>query len=286
MAKFDSLKNSLSKVADKARDVAKEAGDKLKDVDLKDVAAKTADRVKFTSVSIQDAVKNFDPTKAKESAVSMLKNGSEALKKHYADSKETESKVKQILGKTESKEDMVLVEDALKIVYLLMYADKIISKEEDEKFDSIVEDFGADSITDKLSIVTGCGEIVLNSNGSEYINHIIDGIQEALNHSKINKGGTISKKLLLWNLLAVAYSDGEYSENEKKVLNEVNRLMEIDPSLILEMETAVCTMNALIKQEEELKASNKPYNLIDPILKDIDFRQNTIMQSVHELIED
>ena len=84
----------------------------------------------------------------------------------------------------------------------------------------------------------------------------------------------------------MAYSDGEYSENEKAVLNIVSRRMEIDSSIILEMEAAVSTMDALMKQEDTFKNSDKAYSIIDANLKEIEYRRNAIMQSVRELIED
>lgn len=286
MGKFDSLKKTLGSAAEKAKDVAKSTTDKLRDVDFKEVIDKTSSSIKNTASNLQDSIKNFDADKAKESVSEMVKKGSEAIKQHLDNAKETDRKVKSVLQESQLSRDKVLPEDALKMIYLLMLADQNVSKEEEERFDSIVPELDVEEKCDKQQIIDGCKAIVAASDNKNFIDYISDGIQDALHHSKESGKGTINKKLLLWNLLSVAYSDGNYSKNEKAVLSIINRRMEIDPSIILEMEAAVSTLDALIKQEEQFKNSDKTYSVIAATLKEIEYRRNTIMQSVYELIED
>ena len=285
MGKFDDLKKSLAKTTEKVKETAKDAGDKLKNVDFKEVVDKTSNSIKNTAGNLQDSIKNFDAATAKESVSEMVKKGGDALKQHFENAKETDRKVKSVLKESQLARDKVLPEDALKMIYLLMLADKTVSDEEKERFNLIVPELDVEGQCDKRAIVDECNDL-LSTSSNNFMDYISDGIQDALYHSKESGKGTIDKKLLLWNLLAVAYSDGEYSDSEKAVLNIVNRRMEIDPSIILEMETSVSTLDALMKQEEELKHSNKAYSIIDTNLKEIEYRKNTIMQSVYELIED
>ena len=235
MGKLDGLKKALSKTAEKA----KEAGSKLKEVDFKQLADKTQETIRSTAENLQDSIKNFDADTAKQNIAEMAKKGTGAVKQYLKNAKETDERVKKALKESERSNDTVLAEDALKMIYLLMMADSKISHEEKERFASIVPELDVERDCDAQSIADTCNALIVSSNRDEYMDFIMDGIQDALHHSKESGKGTIGKKLLLWNLLAVAYSDGEYSENEKKVLRTVNRRMEIDPSIILEMEAAV-----------------------------------------------
>ena len=250
MGKFDTLKQTLSKTAEKAKETAKDATGKLKDIDFKEVASKTEDTLKSTAQNLQSSIQNFDAATAKESVTNMAKNGVDALKQHFKNAKETDEKVKAVLKENALARDKVMTEDALKIVYLLMLADKTVSKEENERFDSIVKELDTENECNKQEIIDECNALIATSGNYDFMEYISDGVQDALHHSKEIGKGTINKKLLLWNLLAVAYSDGDYSEGEKSVLRIINRRMEIDPSIILEMETAVSTLDALLKQEE------------------------------------
>ena len=286
MGKFDSLKRSLSSAADKAKEAAKDAGNKLKNVDFKEVVDKTTSTVKNAADNIQDSIKNFDASSAKDSVTDMFKKGGDALKQHFENAKETDQKVKMVLQEAQLSKDKVLPEDALKMIYLLMLADERVSEEEIQRFNSIVPEFDLKGECSGQKIVDECNSLIVASNRRNYMDFVSDGIQDALFHSKQSGKGTIDKKLLLWNMLAVAYSDGEYSENEKTVLDIISRRMEIDPSMILEMEAAVSTLDALMKQEDSFKNSNKPYSVINTNIAEIEYRRNTIMQSVRELIED
>ena len=286
MSKFDELKESLAKSAEKAKEAAAEAGTKLKETDYKELAQKTQDSLKSTAENVQTSIRNFDADSAKEDISNMAKKGTDSLKRYLQNSKETDSKVRRVLEENEREDEKLLPEDALKIIYLLMLSDKAVSDEENARFDHVVSELDVENSCDKTAIVDNCCAIVASSNSDDYLDFITDGIQDALHHSRLSGKGTIDKKLLLWDLLAVAYSDGEYSESEKAVLRVINRRMEIDPSIILEMETAVSTIDALARQEDELRQSNRSYAEIDRCLKEIEYRKNVIMQSVQELLED
>ena len=281
---FD-FKKSLSKTAESLKKAAKETGGKIKEIDIKKMTDETVHTLKSTTENLKENAKNFNVEQAKTAAAEMARKSQDAIRQHLVNAKETDKKVKKVLKESPIHEELITTEDALKIIYLLIAADKSISDVETEKYDSIFKELDYNNKLNKEELISSCS-VIERTNEDDYIDYILDGVQDALNHSKNSGKGTISKNLLLWDLLAVAYSDGEYSEEEKKILRTVNRRMEIDQTIILEMEAAVEAINAIYKEEELLKHSGKPYDEVVPLLEETKRRSEIIMQSVHELIED
>jgi hypothetical protein len=62
--------------------------------------------------------------------------------------------------------------------------------------------------------------------------------------------------------------------------------MNIDMSVMLEMEASVQTLLAIRKEEEFLKASNRKYAEVEVHMNEIADRKNVIMQSVQALMTD
>lgn len=281
---FD-FKKSLSKTAESLKKAAKETGGKIKEIDIKKMTDDAVGTLKSTTENLKENAKNFNVEQAKTAAAEMAKKSQDAIRQHLVNAKETDKKVKKALKDSSVHEEMITTEDALKIIYLLIAADKHITNVETDKFDAIFKELDPDNKLNKDELVSSCS-IIKRTSEDEYIDYILDGVQDALNHSKSSGKGTIGKNLLLWNLLAVAYSDGVYSEEEKRILRTINRRMEIDHTIILEMESAVEAINAIFQEEELLKHSGKAYDEVVPLLEETKRRSEIIMQSVHELIED
>lgn len=150
---------------------------------------------------------------------------------------------------------------------------------------NIVNDLNASELVTE-DFATYCKSIDDLDKDENYYNNIINHVAEALIHSKTTPNGTIGKRLLLWNLLSVAYSDNEYSKTEKDILYIVNHIMEIDESTIQEMEADVATIYTIENEIEFLKNTNRNYQKVQEKLSVLEERKTTIMDSVRELLLD
>ena len=177
--------------------------------------------------------------------------------------------------------------DALKVMYYLMSADGHMDESEMNRFEQIGEETDRLFSYHKASVISDCKKVIEREKDSAfYLDNLFQGASEAIHHSQNENGGIISEKLLIWNLLAIGHSDQEYSDEEKRYIRNVARLLNIDTSVLLEMETAIHTINALETEENWLKSENRKYSEIESHLKDIDTRKKTILQGIKALIMD
>ncbi len=188
-----------------------------------------------------------------------------------------------------SEEDIIIrsisIRNALKIIYYLMAADGNIFHSEEEKFDSIGKELDPSFHDIKDAIVQEC-KTQLNKviDPEDYFDVIQDGIEEALLSSAMSLEKTISPKLLVWDLLTIAYSDESYDEAERKLIKYIVRKTEIDKAVFLELESSILTLMELEKEITWLKSTERPYLTIEAMLNEIADRKNVIFESVKDLI--
>ena len=111
-----------------------------------------------------------------------------------------------------------------------------------------------------------------------------DYINDTVRHSKGAKDSVVPGKVLLWNLLAIAYSDGTCLDAEKKLIRYCAKQLEIDKSIILEFESYIETLTAILNEELWLKSSNRSFAEVDKQLNELTERKTVIMQGVYALI--
>lgn len=284
MQKFRNFKDSLSKATESLSKAAAEAGNKLKDIDIENTISQTTNTILKAKDDVQDLAKNFDADKAKGQIIKMASDGKEALIKHFAEAKQTDAKVMDIINNSKEDDQKMHVEDALKLIYLVMVADGEITKNEQDKFALITEDFkGYGETLDNID--NYCMSVNNIAKTENYANDLLQRVIDVMAHFKLNHDGNVDKKVLLWNLLAVAYSDGEYTKTEKDLIYIINRSLEIDESLVQDMESSISTMLAIEKEREYLTNTNRQYLKIQEKIKTLDERREIIMESVRELLE-
>ena len=94
----------------------------------------------------------------------------------------------------------------------------------------------------------------------------------------------ITPKLLVWDLLTVAYSDEEYNETERKLIKYIVRKTNIDKAIFLEMESSILTLIDIEKELDWIKTTNKQYLVIEAMVNELKDRRNVIFESVKDLI--
>ena len=275
MALFD-LKNIKKNIQKSADDLKKTVSDATENL---------PDSVK--NINVGDSAKDA-ANKGKSALGSLVSKGGAALGDKLDRTKKTDAAVKTALekGTNAAGERIVSVKDSLKLIYCLMAADGSISPEEEEKFLEIGNSLDSDfeQWKDELIADLSMKEAVL-SDEDEYFDFIHDYAAEILYKAE-DTGVGIGAKTLIWNLLVMAFSEGDYSANERRLIRFAAKALNIDPAIPLEMEQTLRTITALDKEEEWLKSMNRLYSVIEEQVNELKERRETIMTGVHALIED
>ena len=275
MALFD-LKNIKKNIQKSADDLKKTVSDATENL---------PDSVK--NINVGDSAKDA-ANKGKSALGSLVSKGGAALGDKLDRTKKTDAAVKTALekGTNAAGERIVSVKDSLKLIYCLMAADGSISPEEEEKFQEIGNSLDPDfeQWKDELTADLSMKEAVLPDE-DEYFDFIHDYAAEILYKAE-DTGEGIGAKTLIWDLLVMAFSEGDYSANERRLVRFAAKALSIDPAIPLEMEQTLRTITALDKEEEWLKSMNRPYSVIEEQVNELKERRETIMTGVHALMED
>lgn len=279
----------------------------VKDVDLTDVKAKLAETADYAKSAVNDV--SVDDVKAKlsetyEQAKSTIKDVDvQEIKSTITEKTEGMIQVtKTQLEKTvdnikQEKDEPTDIEpkvfrvtslssrDALKIIYYMMASDRNIGKDEEAKFNEIGNALDPNFAENRDAIVSECQE-QLNKmiDDADYYDVIQDGIQDALISSMSVVDTPITPKLLLWDLLTIAYSDDRYDEVERKLLKYIVRKCNVDKSVFIEMESSLLTLMDIEKELSWIKTTDRPYLQIEAVVNELADRKNVIFDSVKDLI--
>lgn len=256
--------------------------DVVKDIDLSDAkekVQKATDSVveAVKKVKLPDIdVKNIFKKKEKDGENS-IENGKNEKKVKTEEEGIKEADVLNITA--------IPTRNAIKIFYYLMAADGEIFHSEEEKFDSIGKELDPKFSEHKEQIIKECqGQLDKVIDPDDYYDTVQDGIEDQLIHMKVTDGSFITSKLLVWDILTVAYSDERYNEVERKLLKYVVRKTNIDKAVFLEMEGSILTLMDIENELEWIKTTNRPYLTIESMVNELNDRKNVIFESVKDLI--
>ena len=188
-------------------------------------------------------------------------------------------------GKSREKRITIPVRNALKVFYYLIAADGKILDEELRKFDEIGTALDPAFEAHKSEIIEECNEQLENTiDPEDYYDVLQDAVGEAIDSSGFDGGSFITPRLLLWNMLTIAYCDGDYAEQERRLLKCVVRKLNIDKAVFLEMENSILTVTELENELQWIKTTDRPYLQIEAMVNRINHRRDTIFESVMALI--
>ena len=180
-------------------------------------------------------------------------------------------------------------ESAFKIFYYIIFSDGVITPEEIEKLDEIgsqIFEAAYSNVRENLLAECRTKIEVIKYYPEDSFDIISENIENALNETTEDPEKGLPKRLLIWNLLLIAHSDGSFEQNERKLLRKINRRLDIGDSVLFEMEQYISTVLTIEKELEELKKSNEPYNSIRPIMEELENRRVTIKNAAVALIGD
>ena len=278
---------------------------------LKDTVEKSADSIK-KSVSdaaekMPESAKNINISESMkdmagkgQSMMDILKaKGDELISSRKEKEDETKAAIKNALRDKKGGEAVFSVRDALRIMYCMILIDGNVSEEEEEKFCEIGLACDQDFDACKKQLIDECNGVVQSESAQgidfvsiasvdseEYYDQIHDYVGDLIKEENFYQIEGVRAKWLIWNLLAIAYSEGDYSTNERRLMRYIAKKSGVDNTVLLEMEHTFSTLIAIEKEEEWLKSSDRPYKVIEERVVELSNRKNAIMQGINALISD
>ena len=199
------------------------------------------------------------------------------LHKDQDDKKEESEKPKEITT--------LSTKSVIAIIYYLMMADGRIQEEEKEKFREIGNELDPNFHLYQSMIIDQCNKQKDKAIDPEDEYAVLqDGVEEAIAVGANAKDAVITPKLLVWDLLTIAYSDNQYNEREHQLIKYIVRKLNIDKAVFLEMESSFLTLMDLEKELQWIKTTDRPYLTIESIVNEISDRKTVIFESVKDLI--
>lgn len=270
MAKID-IGNALKK----AGDTAKKAKDKAVSA-----AQEGAQKAQAGAKALKDATKK-EVDKISESITTSVDQRKTEKAQKEADKKAAAEKA--AIESTGVK--AIAPQSALKIFYYLMAADGKITSSEQEKFDEIGKELDPDFDEHKSTLFDECKNRMAKIIDTEdSYDALQDGVEAALSEEQISDNGFITPKLLIWDLMTIAYSDKEYDEAERRLLKYIVRKLDIAKDVFLEMETSLLTINDIERELTWIKTTDRPYLEIENQVKELEKRREDILLAIKALI--
>lgn len=280
----DRLHGAVDSVKSSVKDV------KLPDIkapDVKELFRRKKDGQPEKSVSEQseEILQNTEPDDSEAEGISSDTSEETAETDASQQKNQDEEKTGDNNGKSREKRITIPVRNALKVFYYLIAADGKILEEELRKFDEIGTALDPAFEAHKSEIIEECNEQLENTiDPEDYYDVLQDAVGEAIDSSRYDGGSFITPRLLLWNMLTIAYCDGDYAEQERRLLKCVVRKLNIDKAVFLEMENSILTVTELENELQWIKTTDRPYLQIEAMVNRINHRRDTIFESVMALI--
>ena len=175
---------------------------------------------------------------------------------------------------------------AMKAFYYLIAIDGKITTDELEKLDEVGNEVDPSGYAVyKEDLIAECQKVIeANTNAEEFSEILQESVDDALNETDITE--RISTRLVIWNMMVLAFSDAEFDEREKKLIRHIARVTEVDNSVLLEMEQILKAYRDILAELEWLEQSSRPYNEIRPHVEEIEQRKQILIRNATELIAD
>ncbi len=198
-------------------------------------------------------------------------------------SKKEETKLDEL----EKPEEIVALSSVsvIKIIYYLMMIDGKIQSEEQAKCSEIGKELDPNFETYYSALIDQCNKQIEKVIDPEDQYAVLqDGVEEAISLGANAKDAVITPKILVWDLMTIAYSDGQYDEKERRLIKYVVRKLTIDKAVFLEMESSFLTIMDLENELQWIKTTDRPYLTIESMVNEIADRKTAVFESVKDLI--
>lgn len=156
--------------------------------------------------------------------------------------------------------------DALQAFYYLIAVDGSVRDDERALFDHIGDNLDAKHFHDyRKEIIDSCDERINQCHDSDdRYDVIVEGVDAVLSHRTDKRAAGIAPRLLLWNMLSVAFADGEYDAVESRLIRHIARTMIADRSIYPEMEHLMRAAYDVRGELDWISNSELPYSEVRP----------------------
>ncbi len=286
---FKWIKDTAGGAANTIKNTADGAAKTIKDIKLPDVKLPEIPLPDFSDIKLPEIhLPDIQELKFPDVRLPFLNNPEHQKDEEPVLSEEEESAIRQKFEDVDRQvisQKNISNEAAARIAYYLMAIDQDISGDEQNKYEQICSELVVDFASRRDAIESMCKEHIERAFGSEdYIDNILDGVTLAVIQQVPEITNGIPAKLLLWNLIAIAYSDGGYNAEEQRLIKSFARNAGIDLADLLEMENSYLTLKDLYGELEWIKTTDRQYLTIEPVINQIQHRIDVIQQGVEDLI--
>ena len=177
---------------------------------------------------------------------------------------------------------------AIMIFYYLIAVDMNVSDEEMFTFESIANEIDPEFYwTYKGSInVEYTNQVNRIIDEEDFYDVVLEGVDKEIFRELDEEEQGVSPRLLLWNLFVIALCDGEYTNEQRRLIKHIVRMLDIELDIFYEMEHLMKANVAVGKELESIEKSDKPYNEIRPLVVELEKRCSVILIAAKNLIED
>jgi hypothetical protein len=172
----------------------------------------------------------------------------------------------------------------LKIAYFFLSVDRPINETDIKKIDELgngIEEYAKI----KEAIFGECDKALSQSfDDDDRFDVVLEGILKAEKTSSVGWVEKAVQKKCLWVLVNLAFYDGSYTENEKRLIRSLMRKWEIDKSILVEMEDSAETLVDLDRHRTWIKTTNYPYEHLDAVVKELDKNQHELVNNISLLM--
>lgn len=176
--------------------------------------------------------------------------------------------------------------NAIKAFYYLLAVDGEVDDSEIQKFKELSEQLDKNSNEYIENVIEECQKNIQTEAGEDYCDIVQEALDEAVRSDKEKDEEEILVRLLVWDMLVLAFADNQYSESEKRIIKHIVRTLKMDMSVFMEMEQMIQTASAVEREKKRLEDSDRPYRLIRPLVVELEERLTKIMENVMYLVED
>lgn len=190
-----------------------------------------------------------------------------------------------------TKAKKVYPSDAAQIAYYLIAVDGDVTKPEIRSFNKIAEELGVKEKKDWEKAENAVKTILESHNDPDKIYtkimvNIYDITKNIKSASYFAGWQGINPYLLLWDLLTLSIADNNFSGNEEKLITHLAEELEIDKSILMEMDNAIRALYSVRAEEKWLKESGRDESEIKEILSQLEKRKTVINNSVKLFFDD
>lgn len=264
----NSIKESLA-------DGVKSAQKSISNIDVTAIVKNATDAATIGAKAVQEGVSNIDVGEAIKGAKDAATSGIETVSKT----------VGSIAHKSPKKgeEEDTSFRKFIELLWCMAYADETITEAERETLNELSSGFDENYEAYRAEIEDEFA-IRLEGNKKEFGNLAAVKI-EAKSIIESLELTPAEAKLLCWNLLALASSDG-LDDNELDLIRFIGKQSGLEASIVEELRNYSDTILEIARAREQLKQSTRSYSEIEPLINELANREQALIEAAQSLIAD